>query len=137
MNISNYPIQLFSIFFNCFLKFYNKKLAERPSPPIFYFILNIAFVIPTKNFGSFITTTFIILLLHSKQRAAQYYNQGTLNYGKEPHRQYQCRKNPRYVCKGKQSARSANFFLQKWAPPFNTIVRKRVIFCYFSQEVFP
>ena len=90
---------------------------------LLYFILNIAFVIPVKNLGSFITTTFITQTssaynLHPHQRAAQYYYQGTLNHGKEPHRQHQCRKNPCYVCKGENSARPTSFFLQKAGTPF-------------------
>ena len=90
---------------------------------LLYFILNMAFVIPVKNLGSFITTTFITQTssaynLHPHQRAAQYYYQGTLNHGKEPHRQHQCRKNPCYVCKGENSARPTSFFLQKAGTPF-------------------
>lgn len=102
-------------------------------PIKFYFILNMAFVIPVKNLGSFITTTFITQTssaynLHPHQRAAQYYYQGTLNHGKEPHRQHQCRKNPCYVCKGENSARPTSFFLQKAGTPFQYYCTKEGAF---------
>ena len=97
---------------------------------------NIFLVIPARNFGSFITTTFNTIpsfftpLLHSHHTAAQYNNKGTLNHCKKPHRKNQCGKNSCYVCQGAHSAWSAMLSLQKKSTPFHYIVRKRVCFCY-------
>ena len=87
---------------------------------------------PTRNFGSFITTTiylpFPAFRLHSQQRAAQNNNQGTLYNRKQPHRQNERCKNPPYVCKGTNSARPTEFLFHLRGTPFQYYITKECLF---------
>ena len=89
-------------------------------PQIFVLIFDFKYCLcnPCKKFRKFhyYNLHYAASFLHSHQRAAQYNNKGALYNGKQPHRQHKCRKNPCYVCKGKNSARPTISFFQMGTP---------------------